>query len=56
MFPTCRAHLDQEIQQPMALEQVMAKEDNEDEVDDHVADLEDRIVCSVSLFTLLTDY
>ncbi|GKC79094.1 polycomb group protein embryonic flower 2-like protein isoform X4, partial [Tanacetum coccineum] len=28
--------------QPMSLEQVMAEEDNEDEVDDDVADLEDR--------------
>ena len=38
----------------MALEQVMAEEDSEDEVDDDVADLEDRRVCSVSLFGLLT--
>ena len=40
----------------MALEQVMAEEDSEDEVDDDVADLEDRRVCFVSLFTLLSDY
>ena len=40
----------------MALEQVMAEEDSEDEFDDDVANLEDRRVCSVSLFTLLTDY
>nr|GEV58258.1 polycomb group protein embryonic flower 2-like isoform X4 [Tanacetum cinerariifolium] len=38
---------------PMALEQVMAEEYSEDEVDDDVADLEDRRVCSVSLFTYI---
>lgn len=32
---------------PMALEQVLSDRDSEDEVDDDVADLEDRRVCSI---------
>lgn len=34
----------------MALEQVFAERDSEDEVDDDVADLEDRRVCPVLLW------
>lgn len=34
--------------QPMAMEQVLSDRDSEDEVDDDVADLEDRRVCSLS--------
>lgn len=35
---------------PMAPEQVLADRDSEDEVDDDVADFEDRRVCSVIFF------
>jgi hypothetical protein len=40
---------------PMALEQVMSDRDSEDEVDDDIADFEDRRVCLLimSLFFLL---
>lgn len=36
------------IKQPMAMEQVLSDRDSEDEVDDDVADLEDRRVCCLS--------
>lgn len=35
--------------QPMAIEQVMSDRDSEDEVDDDVADLEDRRVCILAI-------
>lgn len=37
----------------MALEQVLADRDSEDEVDDDVADFEDRRVCIMTLIWLL---
>lgn len=37
----------------MALEQVLADRDSEDEVDDDVADFEDRRVCLMTLIWLL---
>ena len=35
------------VYQPMELEQVLSDRDSEDEVDDDIADLEDRRVCLV---------
>lgn len=40
--------------QPMAMEQVLSDRDSEDEVDDDVADLEDRRVCCLFLMLLLS--
>lgn len=37
----------------MTWEQVIAEEDSEDDVDEDVADIEDRIVCSIFLFPKL---
>ena len=37
----------------MALEQVLSDHDSEDEVDDDVADLEDRRVCPIYYYYLL---
>lgn len=34
---------------PMAVEQVLSDQDSEDEVDDDIADFEDRRVCTFSI-------
>lgn len=38
---------------PMAIDQVVSERDSEDEVDDDVADLEDRRVCYLFIIFLL---
>ena len=39
----------------MALQEVVVRDESEDEADDAVTDLEDQRVFSVLLFTLITD-
>lgn len=42
--------------QPMALDEVLSDQDSEDEVDDDVADLEDRRVCLMIIWICITSF